>query len=264
MASTETKPGGARAVEAVVRSLRLLECFEPGRPQMPLAEFVRKTGYSRTTTYRLLRTLEHAGWLERTPDAAFRLTVRPFQVGAILVDSLELRQEAGSIMTELAGRHEDTVYLMVPHDGHAVCLERIDGGSVRLLDLDVGGSIDLHLGAGPRALLAFSGEEEIARLLGRDLDRRTKLTITDAKRLRTALAEIRELGYAISAGDVTDGIGAVGAPVWDRSGRVVAALSISGLLEGYQGGRGEAVARDVVAAAGTLSARLGYLPPRAA
>ena len=67
-------------VESVVRAVRLLECFEPGEPELPLATFVRRSGYSKTTTHRLLTTLKSAGWLERTADNKFRLTMRVFPV----------------------------------------------------------------------------------------------------------------------------------------------------------------------------------------
>ena len=114
-------------------------------------------GYSKTTTYRLLTTLEHAGWLERTAAGAFRLTIKPFQLGAILVDSLELRREAGPVMAQLASTYDQTVYLTVPHGHEAICLERIDSGAaIRVMTLEVGGSQPLHLGAGPRALLAYA------------------------------------------------------------------------------------------------------------
>lgn len=55
-------PGSDRPlVEAVLRALRLLDCFDRGCPEMTLAEFVRRSGYSKTTTHRLLTTLEYAG-----------------------------------------------------------------------------------------------------------------------------------------------------------------------------------------------------------
>ena len=157
--------GASRAVvESVLKATRLLDCFQRGKPEMTLAEFVRCAGYSKTTTYRLLTTLETAGWLERTPTGAFRLTIKPFQLGSILVDSLELRREAVPVMTDLAARCVDTVYLLVPGDGQAVCLERIDAGQAfRIMDLDVGGSQELHLGAGPRALLAWPALHAVTR-----------------------------------------------------------------------------------------------------
>ena len=105
---------GRIVVTSVLRALRLLELFDRGRPEMSLAEFVRRGGYSKTTTYRLLTTLEEAGWLERGPAGTFRLTIKPFQVGSILVDSLELRVEAGPIMARMGAETDETIYLVVP------------------------------------------------------------------------------------------------------------------------------------------------------
>src|SRR5215210_3413964 len=133
--SMDVEPGRL-VVTSVLRALRLLELFERGRPEMSLADMVRRSGLSKTTAYRLLITLEKAGWLERAPAGTFRLTIKPFQVGSILVESLDLRREAGPIIARLAAETEETVYLVVPDGPRAVCLERIDSGQgVRLMDL---------------------------------------------------------------------------------------------------------------------------------
>ena len=60
---------------SVLRALRLLDLFERGRPEMSLAEFVRRSGYSKSTAYRLLLTLEEAGWLERGPGTALQFAL---------------------------------------------------------------------------------------------------------------------------------------------------------------------------------------------
>jgi IclR family transcriptional regulator, KDG regulon repressor len=62
LTSADVEPGRA-LVGSVLRALRLLDLFERGRPEMSLAEFVRRSGYSKSTAYRLLVTLEKAGWL---------------------------------------------------------------------------------------------------------------------------------------------------------------------------------------------------------
>src|SRR5215218_9937798 len=231
LTSADVAPGRA-LVGSVLRALRLLDLFERGRPEMSLAEFVRRSGYSKSTTYRLLVTLEHAGWLERGSNSSFRLTIKPFQVGSILVDSLELRREAGPIMTRLAAELDDTVYLVVADGTRAVCLERIDSGQgVRVTDLYVGGSQPLHLGAAPRALLAFDEETLLPPLLAAGLSRRTEHSLVDPADLRADLAETRRRGYSISDQDVTHGIGAIGAPILGADGRALAGLSVGGLRQ---------------------------------
>ncbi len=258
MSSAEGEPGRP-VVESVLRAMRLLDCFEIGRPEMTLAELVRCGGYSKTTTYRLLTTLEEAGWLERTPSAAFRLTIKSFQVGSIVMEGLELRREAVPIMERLAQVCGETVYLTVPSGTHAVCLERTDGGSaVRVADLHVGGAQPLHLGAGPRALLAFDEEGLLPALLDAGLSRRTEHTIVDPDALRADLEQVRRRGYSISDEDATTpGVAAIGAPVFDAGGSVVAALSVGGLAPRILPPR-PAMVDCLLQASRTLSGRLGH------
>ena len=219
-------------MESVLRATRLLDCFGPGEPALPLPELVRRGGYSKTTTYRLLTTLEVAGWLERAADGAFRLTTKPFRIGSILMHSLDVRHEAPPVMRRLSLALERTTYLTISAGTHAVCLERIDRGSaVRVMDLDVGGSQPLHLGAGPRALLAWAEEALLPNLLRVGLEVRTPHTITNERDLRRDLAQTRERGFSISDSDVTAGVAAIGAPVFDMHDRPVAAISIGGLTD---------------------------------
>jgi DNA-binding IclR family transcriptional regulator len=100
-------------VESVLRATRLLGCFRQGEPALPLAELVRRGGYSKTTTYRLLLTLGEAGWLERDEASAFRLTIRLFEIGSILIDSLDLRQQARLVMSQLSKECGLTVHLAI-------------------------------------------------------------------------------------------------------------------------------------------------------
>jgi DNA-binding IclR family transcriptional regulator len=257
MSSVVVEPGRV-LVGSVLRALRLLDLFERGRPEMSLAEFVRRSGYSKSTTYRLLVTLEHAGWLERGPNGTFRLTIKPFQVGSILVDSLELRQEAGPIMARLAAELDETVYLVVADGPRAVCLERIDSGQgVRVTDLYVGGSQPLHLGAAPRALLAFDEETLLPPLLAEGLSRRTEYSLVDPAALRADLAETRRRGYSISDQDAAHGTGAIGAPILGADGRAVAGLSVGGLRQRVIPPRPPHIAA-LLQASREISSRLGY------
>ena len=258
--SAGENPGRAVVVESVLRALRLLELFDRGRPEMSLAEFVRRGGHSKTTTYRLLLTLEEAGWLERGAGGTFRLTIKPFQVGSILVDSLELRQEAGPVMARLAADLNETVYLVVPAGTRAVCLERVDSeDGVRVADLYVGGSQPLHLGAAPRALLAFDEAALLPAVLSEGLSRRTPSTIVDPAALRADLAETRHRGYSISDEDVTPGVAAVGAPILARDGRALAALSFGSLKPRILPPRPDHV-RCLLQACAEISSRLGHQP----
>lgn len=250
-------------VESVLRATRLLDCFQKGEPALPLTELVRRSGYSKTTTYRLLTTLEAAGWLERAPDGSFRITVRPFQIGSILLDSLDVRHEAPPVMRRLSLALERTSYLTISAGTHAVCIERIDrGNAYRMMDLDVGGSQPLHLGAAPRALLAFDEARLLPNLLKSGLEARTPHSISTEDALRADLAETRHRGYSISDSDATVGVAALGAPVFDMNERPVAAISVGGTSEQMMPPRPKHV-KALLQAAKEVSTRLGSRRPSA-
>src|SRR3954454_22035229 len=257
MTTAESADRGRVLVGSVLRAMSLLDLFEPGRPEMTLSEFVRRSGYSKSTTYRLLVTLEKAGWLEHGPAGTFRLSIRPFQVGSILVDSLELRREAGPIMARVAADVDQTVFLVVPAGTLAVCLERIESEQgVRLSELYVGGSQPLHLGAAPRALLAFE-DQLLPPLLQSGLSRRTERSLVDPTDLRADLAETRERGYSISDEDVTPDVAAIGAPIFGSRGQVVGAVSIGGLRRRILPPRAQHVS-CLLHACRDISRRLGH------
>jgi DNA-binding IclR family transcriptional regulator len=244
-------------VESVLRAVRLLECFRTGEPELSLSELVRRSGYSKSTAHRLLSTLQVAGWLERTPDNRFRLTIRPFQTGSVLVESLDVTRVAPPLLTRLSIESGQTTYLVVAAGSDAVCLERVTvGARIRVLELEIGGSQPLHVGGAPRALLAFDEDALLPGVLRAGLAGRTPATLTTEEALRADLAATRARGYAVSDGDSTVGVAALGAPVFGHGERVVGAISLGGIREDVLPARPDHVAA-LLRTASEMSARLG-------
>ncbi len=244
-------------VESVLRALRLLECFRRGEPELTLSEFVRRSGYSKSTTHRLLGTLVVAGWLERTPASTFKLTIRAFQTGSILVESLTITQIAPPLLTRLSIETGQTTYLVVAAGTGAVCLDRITvGARIGILELEIGGSQPLNIGAAPRVLLACDEARLLPGVLASGLIRRTSASLATESALRADLAATRERGYSISDGDSTDGVGAIGAAVFGRDEQLVGAISLGGIREDVIPPRPEHVAA-LLRTAAEMSARLG-------
>src|SRR5262249_27448308 len=121
-----------------------------------------------------------------------------------------------------------------------------------------GGSLPLHVGAGPRALLAWEPREVWEEYL-----RSEQLTVLTDRTPTTRKALVRELeatlarGYAVSDEDVTPGIASLGAPIFDYTGGVRAALSIGGLKSLLLGDDRATFAKLVVDGARQISTALG-------
>jgi len=259
MADDEAKS----TVYSVLKACRLVDCFSHAKPELTFSELVDQSGINRTTVHRLLSTLERAGWVERV-NGRYRLTIRLFQIGSIVSRTLDLRTEARPLLAHLAAELGDTAYLVIVVEDTAVCLDRVEGANpvgVTSKLFNVGQSLPLHVGAAPLTLLAFREDELLPRIAKRTLVRYTPQTIASLPKLRRALQEIRARGYTLSIEDVVPDVCALGAPVFDQHGMAIAAISVGGYRERFQP-RLRAISAAVVAAAETLSSRLGAHLPR--
>ena len=90
------------------------------------------------------------------------------------------------------------------------------------------------------------------------LGARTEHTITSLEGLRTEIADVRRLGYALDRQENVIGLGCVAAPIRDHTGTVKYGISISTLLIEHTAGQIKAMSGMAVATADKISTALGY------
>jgi len=253
------------SVQSLSRALDLLEAFPRLGPEIGLSRIAAELGLSKATAYRLLSTLEERGYVERAPGGRdYRLGLRAFELGSYYHSQLEVRQMALPLMREMTAQTGEAAFLCVREGDQAVCVERVDASAQAMVfALRVGGQQPLHCGAAPRALLAGMSDADV-----RDYAERTGLpaftehTITHIDRLLEDVRCTRREGFVFSQDDMTRGIAAVGAPVYDHTGSVIASLSLSGLSSQYDNQRVAVLGSLVAGAAGRLSRQFGYRAPQ--
>jgi IclR family transcriptional regulator, KDG regulon repressor len=125
----------------------------------------------------------------------------------------------------------------------------------------VGRRLPAHCTAVGLMLLARLDARRLDELypLGDTLPALTKRSITSAAQLRSRLAEIRAYGIAGEYCESNDAVACVAAPVTDRTGTTVAALSISVPIVRWTPERKDGLGRFVADGAAALSARLGHV-----
>nr|WP_237421853.1 IclR family transcriptional regulator [Gordonia sp. SID5947] len=200
-------------------------------------ELTEASGMNKTTVHRLMATLIHAGWVDRTGDGAYRVAMPVFEVGSAALIKLDIRSAARPFMVQLAERFGDTAYLMVPADQGAVCIDRVEGSNPLIVaGINIGSVMPYHAAAGPIVMLANS-EELRAQWVRAGLTSFTERTLTDVEGLTSHLASVREAGYSVSDSDYLAGVAAVAAPIFGRAGVVVASISVGGRVEAFRGRR---------------------------
>ncbi|MBK1786783.1 IclR family transcriptional regulator [Prauserella cavernicola] len=251
--------GRASGVQSIDRAVAILTAFSRARPVVGISELAKHTGLTRGTTHRLVSALAAHGMLAQVPSStAYSLGPRLLGLSEAARDQLSLDVQARPVMTWLRDQTGETVGLHIldslPSRRTIAQVESLQ--ALRRTYTDLGAAKPPHQGAPGKLLLAHAAEDTVTGVVA-ELER------TDpgaARWLKGELDQVRRDGHAISLEERVRGVVAVAVPVWDHTGVVAAALSVS--IPAVRAGRGELVAMvpTMREAAGTLSSRLGHLP----
>jgi DNA-binding IclR family transcriptional regulator len=177
-------------------------------------------------------------------------------IGGELEDKIDIRESALPSLRQLLNVTGTTSFLCVRRDTRAVCVERLEGQAVRSLAMQLGSSLPLFAGAAPRAILAFLPPAEQRSAL-KNIRMPGDPPRPQAADIQADIDRVRRDKFALSDGDVTPGIAALGAPVFNRHGAVEGAISISGLRTQILGPWRERNVELIVSSAAEISRSLG-------
>ncbi len=243
-------------VEAVVRALDLLEAFQGGE-ELTLTEIAERVGLNKSRVFRLLHSLAVRGYVERSTDGIrYTLGVKIIERAACV--RRDLRQLALPFMQRLHTQFNETVNLAILDRGEVLYIEMLESSHPFRMAAAVGSRSPWHSTALGKAMVSYLPEEERRPLLQAErLVQLTERTLTDRERLARELERVRRRGYAVDEGETEPGAACIGAPILNREGRPVAALSLSGPVERILVKRQE-IAVALVAACQELSRRMGF------
>lgn len=249
--------------QSVVKTLKLLDLFTEECPELSLKEIAEASKIPKPTAYRLLAALEHTGFLikskESAHDTSYRLGLKLLELGNLVSEQMEVRSIAKPHMKELAHDLNEIVHLVIVNQEEAVYIEKVESTRSLRLYTKIGKSSPLHLGSGPKLLLAFLPEEKQQRVIEQmelyDLNQQTPV---DKDKLREELRRIRTKGCSISIGEQDIDTTGVSYPIRDYSAQVVAALAVSGLSSRFEGDHLTSIKDKTEAAAKRISAEMGY------
>ena len=241
------------------RSLALLDAFSQERPVLTLTELARIADLPLPTAYRLVAELLAWGALEREADGRLRVGLHLWEVASLAPRALGLREVAMPFIEDLFEATHQNVSLAVREGNEVVYVERVSGrGAVDVL-ARVGSRWPLHATGVGLILLAHAPSEVLDAVLSSPLKAFTTRTITDHHTLRAELAHVRKTGIAVSTGQITLDVVSVAAAVHDRTGAVVAGISVILPLDEPPHERCIPLVRN---AARGISASLGWTPNR--
>ncbi|MBI1963746.1 MAG: IclR family transcriptional regulator [Candidatus Rokubacteria bacterium] len=218
--------------QSLERGLAVLEAFGPPRAEIGIRELGRLLGLNKSIVHRLARTLTERGFLEQNPETLrYAVGPRAFEVGQRYSLASGPAEAALPVLQRLADHSQLNAYLGVLRGPTVVYLLTLQSSGPIVIRAKPGSPAHVHSTALGKVLLA--AHRDPAALLGtKPLPRLTPSTVTDPARVLAEVKTVRAQGHAISDEENLPGVWAVGAPVVDRTGKVVAA--ISGACPRYQ------------------------------
>jgi DNA-binding IclR family transcriptional regulator len=252
-AGTQDDRTSATAAEKV---LHVLGAFER-RTRWALGDLAGELGLPKSTVHRLLATLKSTGFVQQDPrDGAYQVGMRIWGLAKRAKDFDALAHTATPTLQALVAETGETAFISVRDGFHSLCVARVNTPQgVRLL-IDVGTASPLHLGASNTVLLAFLPEAERSLVIAQ-----TVLQPDERRGVEAEMRAIAQDGYAYSSEQLTPGAAALGVPIFDVDGRVLAALSIGAPAYRFERERALAMLPALRRAAAALTRRFGQAHP---
>ncbi len=250
-------------IEALARGLEVLSLFSVLCPALSLTQIVEKLQVNKSTAYRVLSTLEAMHYLEQDPSTRlYRPGLKVLELGFTAINGIEIRQLVHPHLERLSQSIGETVSMAVLNGFQTIYVDRIRNQMIVGVVLGVGSSLPAHCTSLGKILLADLAENELNKLLeSNPLNGFTPKTVSTPAKLTADLALARQNGYAIDDEELASGLRAVSAPIRDISGRVIAAVNVTGTIDRISFDRlNSEIIPALLDVTGQISAALGYSP----
>lgn len=248
-------------VKSLARALALLDVLAHTAHECSLGDIAHLAKLPPSTVHRLLQTLQQTGYVvQNQTTGAYALGDNLILLGRKAEQQRDVRRIARPYLEKLAQDTTETVNLTAVMENAVVQLDHVDSPNMLKVTWDPGQRFPIHASASGKVFLAFLPDSEREQILAAiDLRPFTKRTIVDVKKSRSELNGIRERGYALDDAEREEGVRCVAAPIFNSTGTVIAAVSVSGPSMRVSLSNLEVLANKVRKAASSISASLGYL-----
>lgn len=217
----------AESVKSAERTLRVIDLLT----RDGVLDFPGICGHldlPKSSAHALLATMRSSGFVQFDEEThRYQLGPRLWEAGQAYIQGLGIVQLADPYLRRIRDELGETVQLAILDGMENVYVAKLETSHQLQLVSRLGSRLPAYATGLGKALLAALPEAEVLRRLdGVELHAFTRRTITDPAKLTAELARVRRRGYATDAGEYTEGVFCVAAPIRDSTG-AVAAVSVS-------------------------------------
>lgn len=245
--------------QTVSRAIDILE-FCSARPRS-LREVAEHLGVHRTTVSRMVQTLSDAGFLRKDGERGYGPGFRLAGLAQAALENFDLRSVVHPHIVRLSTRLGFTVQFAVPQAPNMLYVDKVEPPNAITLRTTIGGFVVVHTAGVSKAILANLPAPERNEILATaTFERFTENTIASREDFDRVLAEVRERGWSADRGEYELFSNCIAAPVWDHSGQVAGAISITAFREIADVDALLERLPDLLATTAAISKELGWRP----
>lgn len=212
----------------IQKALYILNLFKD-QTSLSLADIQKKLGFHKATLYRVLSTLQDNEYLKKNENGRYELGLNIFILGHRISNEHQLIKIAAPFMEELSRSLGLTIHLGILEGTKVIIIHKSEPDRLIRMSCQVGGALPAHCTSQGKTLLAFSSKETVQKIIdAHGLQRYTPHTICTTEGLMSELEAVRDRGYAIDNGEHEKNIRCLAVPLFNRGGKIEAALSAAG------------------------------------
>jgi len=241
-------------------ALKILCRFNHASPEWTIRDLAQQLDVPYSTAYRYVSTLEESGYLVRhRPTESYRIGLPLIELAGVALNQIDVRVHGLSHLDHLADLTGLNANLALLYEGDTFHIAYAVRSAVPRMYTALGRRAVAHCTALGKTLLAALPFDEVRSLVETYGWRPyTPRSIQNFPDLEKALAEVRTQGYALDRGERHLGTSCVAAPIRDKTGQVIAAISVTGPNDQFSDEQLPGLIVTVLEHASVISYRLGY------
>ncbi|MFM0326184.1 IclR family transcriptional regulator [Caballeronia glebae] len=197
---TESSSG----VAVLDRAFAILNAFGPSDDRLTLTELSRRTGLYKSTVLRLLGALEHGGYIRKLDDGQYAIGHQPLRLAALYQRSFQVGPAIEPLLAQLSRELGETASFYVRQGDQRLVLYRVEPSRSVRVSIRIGEEFAIDKGASGKVLLAFTETQD------------------------PRWDEVRERLWAVSFGERDPETASASVAVFDSTGTLAGALTLSG------------------------------------
>jgi len=248
---------------SALRTLDILNLIAESKEAMTITEISNHLQIPKTSVFDIVYSLVDKEYLELADERlkTFELGIRAFKVGMAYLEKTDLHHVAKPMLEYMMKTTKETAFLAIPKDNRIVYLDKVEAPhSIRTASW-LGSTNPMHCtGLGKALLAAYSNEQVRSITASEGMLPKTEYSLQKIDDLLRDLAQIRKRGYSIDCRESEFEVFCVAAPIYDRLGKPIAAISLAGMASRFIGNEQHIIACGTVVqeTAITLSHKIGF------